>query len=139
MPLHCAVISLDTKGYSDVIDITGFVSEIVSESEISNGIVAVFIPGSTASVTTIEYESGAVEDLKNAIEKIVPQSANYSHDARWGDGNGFSHVRAALIGASISIPLINGTLSLGTWQQIICVDFDNKPRKRKVVVQVFGE
>ena len=134
-----ATIDISSKGNCDIIDITGSVVSVVSESKVNNGVVVVFVPGSTASVTTIEYESGAVEDLKNAIKKIAPESIHYNHDDKWGDGNGFSHVRAALLGASISVPLINKVMSLGTWQQIVCIDFDNKPRRRKIVLQVIGD
>lgn len=109
------------------------------DSGISSGIVTVFIPGSTAGVTTIEYESGAIQDFREAIERIVPRGIRYHHDARWGDGNGFSHVRAALQGASLTVPFSSSELLLGTWQQIIVVDFDNRPRTRDVILQIIGE
>ncbi|MEC4685501.1 MAG: secondary thiamine-phosphate synthase enzyme YjbQ [Nitrospirota bacterium] len=104
-----------------------------------NGLVTVFCPGSTGAVTTIEYESGVLMDLRDAIERIVPSGQTYEHDRRWGDGNGFSHVRAALMKPSLTIPLIRGSLTLGTWQQIVFIDFDNRGRKRDIIVHVTGE
>jgi secondary thiamine-phosphate synthase enzyme len=133
------IISLTTKGFSDVLDITDKVTTITQKSGIQNGLVTVFCSGSTGGITTIEFESGAINDLKKAIEKIAPSDIPYEHDKRWGDGNGFSHVRAAIMKPSLTIPIINGTLSLGTWQQIVLIDFDNRGRDRKVVVQVIGE
>jgi secondary thiamine-phosphate synthase enzyme len=130
---------LKTKGFNDTHDLTGRVEQCLHESGVESGIVTVFVPGSTAGITTIEYERGALEDLKNAVERIAPQNMHYDHDARWGDGNGFSHVRAALLGPSLSVPIIKGTLQLGTWQQIVLIDFDNRPRTREVIVQVVGE
>lgn len=133
-----STLSFETGGNTDVIDITSHVSRKVDDSGLTEGQVLVFVPGSTAAVTTIEYESGAVRDLKDAIERIAPLGIPYRHDARWGDGNGYAHVRAALLGASLTIPLIKGRLVLGTWQQIVLVDFDNKPRDRKVMVGISG-
>ena len=132
-------ISLTTKGFTDIMDITDKVTKIVEQSGIQNGLVNVFCSGSTGSITTLEYESGVINDLKKAIEKIVPSNIPYEHDKRWGDGNGFSHVRAALIKPSLTIPIVKGKLTLGTWQQIVFIDFDNRARERKVVVQVLGE
>ncbi len=132
-------ISLSTRGFSDIIDITGKVTEVLKRSGIENGLATIFCPGSTGSVTTIEYESGVLKDLQRAIEKIAPSSIPYEHDKRWGDGNGFSHVRAALMKPSLTVPLINGKLTLGTWQQIVFIDFDNRGRHRNVIVQVTGE
>lgn len=132
-------ISLTTKGFTDILDITDKVAGIVAKSDIQNGLVNVFCSGSTGGITTIEYESGVINDLKKAIEKIVPSNMPYEHDTRWGDGNGFSHVRAALMKPSLTIPLIKGKLTLGTWQQIVFMDFDNRGRNRDVVVQVVGE
>lgn len=131
--------SLETRGFGDAIDITGEVAREVESSKVSSGIVTVFVPGSTAGITTIEYESGAVSDFKKAIERLAPVDMHYDHDARWGDGNGFSHVRAALMGASLTIPFIEGRLQLGTWQQIVLCDFDNRARSREVLVQILGE
>jgi len=132
-------ISLSTKGFCDIQDITSPVAVTVGKSRIKNGIVTVFCPGSTAAVTTIEYESGVLEDLKKAIERIAPSHLPYAHDQRWGDGNGFSHVRAALLGPSLTVPIVHGELALGTWQQIVFIDFDNRSRRRNVVVQVMGD
>jgi secondary thiamine-phosphate synthase enzyme len=132
-------ISLSTKGFTDILDITDKVTGIVAKSGIRNGLVNVFCSGSTGGITTIEYESGVINDLKNAIVKIVPSNVPYEHDKRWGDGNGFSHVRAALMKPSLTIPLVKGKLSLGTWQQIVFMDFDNRSREREVVVQIMGE
>jgi secondary thiamine-phosphate synthase enzyme len=133
------VISLSTRGFCDIQDMTPSVSAIVSNSKIINGTVTVFCPGSTGAVTTIEYESGVLEDLKKAIERIAPSNVPYAHDPRWGDGNGFSHVRAALLGPSLTVPIHRGSLALGTWQQIVFIDFDNRGRRRNIVVQVMGE
>jgi len=132
-------IRLRTKGETDLVDITAEVGESVRDSGISSGIVTVFIPGSTAGVTTIEYESGAIQDFREAIDRIAPRGIRYHHDARWGDGNGYSHVRAALQGASLTVPFSSSGLLLGTWQQIIVVDFDNRPRTRDVILQIIGE
>ena len=131
-------LSFKTSGDTDIIDITPHVSHSVSESGLTEGQVLIFVPGSTAAITTIEYESGAVRDLKEAIERLAPAGIPYRHDARWGDGNGYAHVRAALLGPSLTVPLIQGRLILGTWQQIVLVDFDNEPRDRKVLVSISG-
>jgi secondary thiamine-phosphate synthase enzyme len=136
---HSDTISLTTKGFNDIINLTARVEGIAKASKIANGLVTVFCPGSTGSVTTIEYESGVLEDLKKAIEKIAPSDIPYAHDQRWGDGNGFSHVRAALMKPSLTIPLVNGRLALGTWQQVVFIDFDNRGRHRQIVVQVTGD
>lgn len=133
------MISLSTKGFSDIIDLTAQVKGIAQSSGIANGLVTVFCPGSTGAVTTVEYESGVLEDLKRAIEKLAPSDLPYAHDRRWGDGNGFAHVRSALVGPSISVPWVRGSLMLGTWQQIVFIDFDNRRRQRKILVQVLGE
>jgi len=132
-------ISISTKGFSDIIDLTDRVASIVSHSKIENGLVTVFCPGSTGSVTTIEYETGVLKDLQKTIEKLVPSNIPYEHDKRWGDGNGFSHVRAALMKPSLSIPLIKGKVTLGTWQQIVFIDFDNRRRERNLFVQILGD
>jgi secondary thiamine-phosphate synthase enzyme len=132
-------ISLSTEGLSDILDITHHVDAVIGRSKIENGLVTVFCPGSTGAITTIEYESGVLRDLQKAIEKIVPSNIPYEHDRRWGDGNGFSHVRAALMKPSLTIPLIKRRLTLGTWQQIVFIDFDNRRRERDILVQVMGE
>ena len=132
-------VSLSTKGFTDIIDMTDQVVEVLKHSHIQDGLVTVFCPGSTGAVTTIEYESGVLSDLKTAIERLVPSDVSYDHDRRWGDGNGFSHVRAALMKLSLTIPLVEGRLSLGTWQQVVFIDFDNRDRRRNLVVHVMGE
>jgi secondary thiamine-phosphate synthase enzyme len=132
-------ISLSTKGFSDILDITHDVDGVIDRSRIENGLVTVFCSGSTGAVTTIEYESGVLRDLQKAIEKIVPSNIPYEHDKRWGDGNGFSHVRAALMKPSLTIPVIEGRLTLGTWQQIVFIDFDNRKRQREIVIHIMGE
>jgi secondary thiamine-phosphate synthase enzyme len=137
--IHAETISLSTKGFSDILDITHHVDGVIGRSGIENGLVTVFCPGSTGAVTTIEYESGVLRDLQKAIEKIAPSDIPYEHDIRWGDGNGFSHVRAALMKPSLTIPLVQGRLSLGTWQQIVFIDFDNRKRSRNILVHIIGE
>jgi secondary thiamine-phosphate synthase enzyme len=132
-------ISLSTKGFCDIIDMTHHVIAVLERSGMENGLLTVFCPGSTGAVTTIEYESGVLKDLQRAIEKIAPSNIPYDHDRRWGDGNGFSHVRAALMKPSFTIPLIKGRLALGTWQQIVFIDFDNRRRDRNILVHVIGE
>lgn len=122
-----------------MLDVTSLVGREVSGTGMSSGTATVFVPGSTCGVTTIEYESGALEDLRDAFERAAPENIPYAHNARWGDGNGHSHVRAAMLGPSLAVPFADGRLLLGTWQQIVLVDFDNRPRTRKVVVQVAGE
>ncbi len=136
--LYDTTLKLDTSGHTDILDITQEIQAFLTESRLSQGTVTLFIPGSTASLTTIEYEPGAVEDFKTAVERIVPKNIPYKHNERWGDGNGYSHIRAALLGPSLSVPFQNTTLILGTWQQIILVDFDNRPRTREIHVQIMG-
>jgi secondary thiamine-phosphate synthase enzyme len=138
MKIHRDELTFDTSADTDVIDITRETAGILERAGIREGQVLLFVPGSTAALTTIEYERGVVRDLEEAIERIAPRSIPYRHDARWGDGNGYSHVRAALLGPSITIPVAAGQLILGTWQQIVLMDFDNRPRRRRVVVQVSG-
>jgi secondary thiamine-phosphate synthase enzyme len=137
--IYSETISLKTKGFSDIIDMTRHVVTVIERSGIENGLVTVFCPGSTGAVTTIEYESGVLRDLQKALEKIAPSDIPYEHDKRWGDGNGFSHVRAALMKPGLSIPLVRGRLILGTWQQIIFIDFDNRRRERNILVHIIGE
>jgi secondary thiamine-phosphate synthase enzyme len=138
MEYHHARLTFSTTARTDVIDITGAVSEKVREAGVSDGQVLVFVPGSTAALTTIEFEGGVIEDLKEAVSRLAPEGIFYRHDARWGDGNGYAHVRAALLGPSVTVPVVDGVMVLGTWQQIILLDFDNRPRKRHVLVQVSG-
>lgn len=132
-------LTFSTRGYGDTLDITRDVQQVISQAGWSTGIVTVFVPGSTAGLTTIEYEDGAVQDFKRLFEEIASSRREYSHNARWGDGNGFSHVRAALLGPSLTVPFTDGRLVLGTWQQVVLVDFDNRGRQRNVVLQVMGE
>ena len=132
-------ISIHTNGDGDIIDITSEVERKVSSAGIECGTVTVFISGSTAGVTTIEYEPGVVGDFKAMWDRLVPRNIQYGHDQRWGDGNGYSHVRASTLGPSLTVPFSNRALLLGTWQQIIVVDFDNRPRSREIVLQIMGE
>lgn len=132
-------LNFDTKGNTDIVDITDDVIMAVKDSGIDDGIVTVFAPGSTMAVTTLEYEPGLVFDLTQTLERIAPQGIVYQHNERWHDGNGHSHVRASLLGQSESFPIIDGVVALGTWQQIICIDLDNRPRSRKLIVQIVGE
>jgi secondary thiamine-phosphate synthase enzyme len=131
-------ISLSTRGDNDICDITDEVASAVKESGINDGIVAVFVPGSTAGITAIEHEPGMIRDLQDFLERTAPAGARYHHN-HGGDSNGHAHVRSAFIGPSLSVPLIEGRLGLGTWQQIVLVDFDDRPRKRTVTVQVVGD
>ena len=139
MTVKTGSISLSTNSETDIHDITSAIANVVSTSGLKAGTVTVFCPSSTSALTTIEYESGAVSDLKRLFEEIIPQEREYAHNARWHDGNGHSHVRAALLGPSLTIPFVEGQLTLGTWQQVIYVDFDNKPRRRELVLQMIGE
>lgn len=132
-------ISLQTKGNCDIIDITPQVEQELAGAGINDGTVTIFVAGSTAGVTTIEYESGLVSDFKSMWEQIIPQNIPYAHDSRWGDGNGHSHVRASLLGGSLVVPFSSKRLLVGTWQQIALVDFDNRARSRQVILQIMGE
>ena len=132
-------ISLQTKGECDIIDITSEVRQNVAESGISNGTATVFVAGSTAGISTIEFESGLLSDFQNMWERNIPKDIPYEHNRAWGEGNGHSHIRASLLGPSLVIPFTNKRLTLGTWQQIVLVDFDNRPRSRQIVVQLMGD
>lgn len=134
-----ARIRVQTKGNCDLIDITHQVAQKIEESAISNGTVAVFVAGSTAGVTTMEFEQGLLSDFQSMWERTIPKDIAYRHDAAWGEGNGYSHVRASLLGPSLVVPFINRKLTLGTWQQIVLADFDNRPRSRDIVLQIMGE
>ena len=138
MQFYSSAIHVKTTSDTDIININPQVEDIVSRHNMRNGIVLLFIAGSTAALTTIEYERGVINDLRRAIEQIAPAGIRYEHDARWGDGNGYAHVRAALLGPSLAIPQRNGQLLLGTWQQIVLCDFDNRPRTREIIVQLQG-
>ncbi len=139
MTVKSLSIHLSARGNADIHDITDQVASQVARSGITNGIVTIFCQSSTSGVTTIEYEAGALSDLKRLFDEIIPPNREYAHNSRWGDGNGHSHVRASMLGPSLTIPFIARRLTLGTWQQIIFVDFDNKPRKRELILQVIGE
>jgi secondary thiamine-phosphate synthase enzyme len=130
--------TIHTEGNNDIIDITKQVQNCVYQHALKDGLVCVSIHGSTSAVTTIEYENGLVKDLKEALEKIAPTGQEYHHDEIWHDGNGYAHIRAAIIGNSVNIALVDGLLNLGTWQQIILLDFDNKPRSRSITVQIIN-
>jgi secondary thiamine-phosphate synthase enzyme len=132
-------IEIETNGFADVVDISQKVQDAVSKGTIASGLACVFVSGSTGGVTTIEYEPGLVEDLKAAFERLASERWEYRHNLRWGDGNGFSHVRAALVGPSLTVPVSGRELQVGTWQQIVFIDFDNRPRSRQLSVTVVGE
>lgn len=139
MSVHTSTISLTTRGGADIQDITIQLSQIVGQCGLTAGTATIFTPSSTSAITTIEFESGCVSDLRRLFDEIVDPQRHYAHNARWGDGNGHSHIRAALLGPSLSIPFVDRRLTLGTWQQVIFVDFDNKQRRRELVVQIIGE
>jgi secondary thiamine-phosphate synthase enzyme len=132
-------LEFETEGNADVIDITEETSKAVRESGVKSGAAVIFVPGATGAVTTIEHEPGLVKDMRSALERWAPVDMRYSHDQRWGDGNGHSHIRASLLGPSLSVPFNDQELMLGTWQQIIFIDMDNRPRKRRIIVQIIGE
>jgi secondary thiamine-phosphate synthase enzyme len=139
MTTQSKAIHINTKGNCDMIDITGQIAREIAESNINSGIATIFITGSTAGVTTIEYESGVIRDYKDMWDRNVPLNISYQHDQRWGDGNGYSHVRASLQSPSLVVPFTNKKMMLGTWQQIVVVDFDNRARSREIVLQLLGE
>jgi secondary thiamine-phosphate synthase enzyme len=139
MTVKTTTLALSTHGNADIQDITGEIAKAVRDSGLRDGTLTVFCPSSTSAVTTIEYESGALSDLKRLFDEIISPNRDYAHNARWHDGNGHSHIRASLLGPSLSIPFIEGELTLGTWQQVIYVDFDNRPREREPVLQLIGE
>jgi secondary thiamine-phosphate synthase enzyme len=130
---------IETRGENDVIDITGQTSKALEESNLEDGIVTVYISGSTAAITTIEYEPGLIQDFPSMLSRIVPKDIEYQHDNTWHDGNGHSHVKASLIGPSMTIPFKDGNLMLGTWQQIVLLETDTRPRERKIILQIIGE
>jgi len=132
-------VTISAEGFNDMKDLTPMVSQKLAASRLKDGLVNIFIPGSTAGLTTIEFEPGLVEDFSRLMEKIAPDNIPYNHDKRWGDGNGFSHIRASLIGPSLTVPFSGGRLSLGPWQQVVFVDFDNGPRTRTILFQFLGE
>lgn len=132
-------IGLKTKGNCQILDITGQVAKEVADSGLKDGTVTVFVSGSTGGVTTVEYESGLLSDLQALFDRLVPSNIYYQHNLRWGDGNGHAHVRASLLGPSLTVPFVDKRLTLGTWQQIVFIDFDNRPRSRELVLQLIGE
>ena len=137
--IHTKKLSEKTSGFCDIIDITARVQEQVEKEKIERGLVSLFVSGSTAALTTIEHEPGLVRDLKEFVEQLIPSGRRYHHDDRWGDDNGFSHLRASFFGPSLAIPIENGRMLLGTWQQVVLLDFDNRPRTREIIVQLIGE
>jgi secondary thiamine-phosphate synthase enzyme len=139
MSIQSKKLSLSTRGNADILDITNQLSKIVLDSGLERGTVTLFTPSSTSALTTIEFESGCIKDLQRLFDEIINPQKHYAHNARWGDGNGHSHVRAALLGPSLCIPFVERRLTLGTWQQVIFVDFDNRQRRREIVVQLIGE
>ena len=139
MLVSTETISFRTEGFCHLIDITLVTQDKVRESGMTQGMAVVFVPGSTGAVLTMEFEDGLVQDFERLMEQLAPQNSPYEHDRRWGDGNGFSHIRAALMGASAVVPVVNGRLALGTWQQLLFVDFDNRKRQRTIIVQLLGE
>jgi secondary thiamine-phosphate synthase enzyme len=128
-----------TRGDCDIHDLTPAVRRTLEQSGVQRGLLSLFTPSATSGLTTIEYEDGALEDLRQAFERLAPEGIDYRHNLRWGDGNGHAHVRAALLGPSLSLPVLDGQLCLGTWQQIVFIDFDVRPRRRTVIVQILGE
>ena len=139
MTVNTLSIELQTQGNADILDITPSVAQAVASTAIDNGIVTIFCPSATSALTTLEFESGCVQDLQRLFDEIIDPQRDYAHNARWGDGNGHSHARAALLGPSLTVPFVEQRLTLGTWQQIIYVDFDTRPRRRSLIVQVMGE
>ncbi|MFH1825273.1 MAG: secondary thiamine-phosphate synthase enzyme YjbQ [Candidatus Firestonebacteria bacterium] len=139
MSVYTEKIKFKTKGNVDIMDVTNLVDRRVQDSEVTSGLVTVFVPGATGSVTTMEYEPGLVSDLKNFISKLVPEGENYAHNLSHSDANGHSHIRSTLLGPSLVVPFVNKKLQLGIWQQIIFIDFDNRVRERELIVQIIGE
>jgi secondary thiamine-phosphate synthase enzyme len=139
MKIFTAKLTQKTQGFCDIIDITAKVRDVIEKEKVQRGQATLFVSGSTAALTTIENESGLVQDLKEFVEKLIPSDRRYHHDARWGDDNGFSHLRASLFGPSLAVPIENGRPLLGTWQQVVLLDFDNRPRTREIIVQLIGE
>ncbi len=139
MTIITEYLTFNTKGDTDIIDITSRVDQKLKESGLTQGSVLVFVPGSTGAVTTIEYEPGLVKDMQDALNRLIPRELEYAHNRMWGDGNGHSHVRASMLGPSLVVPFNDGSLMLGTWQQIVFLDLDNRSRSRKVIVQITGE
>ncbi len=136
--VRTASLQLSTRGHADMHDLTARLSSLIHESGIHDGLAALFTPSSTSALTTIEFESGALEDLRRALDEIAPPGRDYRHNLRWHDGNGHAHLRAALLGPSLAIPILKGELGLGQWQQVVFIDFDVRPRERRILVQLIG-
>ncbi|MGQ9617566.1 MAG: secondary thiamine-phosphate synthase enzyme YjbQ [Candidatus Aminicenantia bacterium] len=132
-------ISISTNGFTDIKDLTQEVRRKLKEANINDGIITLFVPGSTGAVTTIEFEPNLCKDMKEVFEKLIPSGIPYHHEKTWGDDNGSSHLRASFIGPSLTIPISNGNLTLGTWQQIVFIDFDTQPRRREVILKIMGK
>jgi secondary thiamine-phosphate synthase enzyme len=139
MTIITEYLTFNTKGDTDIIDITSRVDQKLKESGLTQGSVLVFVPGSTGALTTIEYEPGLVKDMQDALNRLIPRELEYAHNRMWGDGNGHSHIRASMLGPSLVVPFNDGSLMLGTWQQIVFLDLDNRSRSRKVIVRITGE
>lgn len=139
MNVETRYLSLNSRGEGDILDITGRVASVVAETGLKNGIVTVFVPGSTGALTTIEFEPGLMKDFPDMLERLAPKNIAYEHERRWHDGNGHSHVRASLIGPSLTVPFNNGSLALGTWQQIVFLELDVRSRSRNIILQMIGE
>lgn len=139
MEIHAQKLVEKTRGFCDIIDLTAKVQQGIQRVNVHRGLATLFVSGSTAALTTLEYEPGLIEDMKELLERLIPANKKYHHDDRWGDDNGFSHLRAAVFGPSLQIPIDGGQLLLGTWQQIVLLDFDNRPRTREVTLQIMGE
>ncbi|MDM7913572.1 MAG: secondary thiamine-phosphate synthase enzyme YjbQ [Methanotrichaceae archaeon] len=137
MLIHTGYLDFETRS-GDVMDITDKVAKAVQDSGLDSGIAVLFVPGATGAITTIEHEPGLVQDLGEALERLAPQDIEYAHNQRWHDGNGHSHIRASLVGPSLTVPFLKGRLMLGTWQQIVFLEMDNRPRRRRIVVQIMG-
>ena len=139
MPVKSKSLQLATRGNAEIQDITSQVAQSVTDCGMKSGTVTIFCPSSTSALTTIEFEPGVVNDLRRLFDEIIPANRTYEHDQAWHDGNGHSHVRASLLGASLTVPFVDRRLTLGTWQQIIYIDFDNRPRRRELIIQLMGE
>ncbi len=139
MTVTTDIISCQTEGDGDTVDLTSDLARSIAASGLKNGVATLFIGGSTAGITTVEFESGVIEDIKEVLETLAPSGRNWRHHQRWGDHNGHSHIRSALVGPSLSVPFVNGEPVLGMWQQVVLLDFDERPRSREVVVQLLGE
>ncbi|MEM0364770.1 MAG: secondary thiamine-phosphate synthase enzyme YjbQ [Candidatus Nitrosocaldus sp.] len=139
MPVVTKRVNIRTRGEADIVDISEYISKAVRESGLSNGIVTVFVKGSTAAITTIEYEPGLLKDLPKMLERVAPKGIEYEHEKAWHDGNGHSHVRASLLGPSLTIPFVDGGLTLGTWQQVVLIELDIRSRERSIIMQIIGE